>query len=285
MAEFADLGAHCYYDLCKQQSFLPFDCDYCKKTFCEHHRIPKDHQCKHIPKQQNYVKKFKKKKKFKCKVKGCKAKTLMLLKCAKCNGGFCTNHRHCDLHNCPKDVTENKDNNIDPQNEEIADNRWVFVKTELCKNWNAKIVQALQLQIGEEEYDFDDVIEDFDEYSIDSNESALMDYLMDEYQWEDKMAQNFHKDVTKALSNAPQLDMGHEDESDDDFDDIYAHDDEDDKVMNESNNNTVSDEKKTMNVAQNTNVIQWIYNEIAKYIMQSQVMNITNKVIEIIMSN
>eukprot|EP01083_Nonionella_stella_P186460 682566_1 len=81
----------------------------------------------------------------------------------------------------------------------------------------------LQNQIGEEEYDFDNVIEDFGEYSLESNESALMDVLIDEYEWEDQIAQNFHKDITKALLDAPQLDV--EDEEDDDID-IYGYDDD-----------------------------------------------------------
>eukprot|EP01083_Nonionella_stella_P288667 982292_1 len=290
MTEFADLGAHCYYDLCKQQSFLPFDCDYCKKTFCQHHRNPKDHECNKIPKNNIKGKKLKKRKKFKCKVKGCKTKTLLLIKCAKCNGGFCTEHRHCDLHNCPKDVTENKDNdnNID---EEIADNRWVFVKNEMCKHWNAKVLIFLQNQIGEEEYDFDDVIEDFGEYSLESNESALMDVLIDEYEWEDQIAQNFHKDITNALLDAPQLDV--EDEEDDDID-IYGYDDDNknDKNGTQVNghnilktNKNMDEKNKSLNEEQKKNIIQWMYNELSKYIQQSQVMNITNKVIGLIMNN
>ena len=38
MTEFADLGARCSLETCKQQDFLPFVCDACNRTFCLEHR-------------------------------------------------------------------------------------------------------------------------------------------------------------------------------------------------------------------------------------------------------
>ena len=150
---YTDLGAHCAYDLCKQQTFTPFECKYCSNKFCKLHVNSEDHECKKEPKDKVDPMKLTKRKKLKCKVKGCKTKIgLMLIKCPKCNGGFCANHRHCDLHSCPRDITDNKHtDNSDMKLEEIADNRWIFVKTELCKKWNKQILIKLQTEIEEQE--------------------------------------------------------------------------------------------------------------------------------------
>ena len=43
--EFADLGAHCAYDLCKQQTFTPFHCEACDQQYCRHHRTMPTHEC------------------------------------------------------------------------------------------------------------------------------------------------------------------------------------------------------------------------------------------------
>merc|ERR1712228_478488 len=199
---------------------------------------------------------------------GCKSKTILLIKCPKCNNGFCAKHRHADVHQCPKDITENKEN--DNGEEQMEDNRWLFVKTQLCKKWNAKIVNTLQSQIIYEEFDFDDLIEDLDDF--DDNESALLDFLIDKYEWKDSMALNFHKDIVNALQNAPNLNLSDDDGND--FEDIYEYDD--------NQKDTQVTQLKTKN---NINIIQWIYNELKPYITDAQSMNIINKAIEIIMND
>jgi len=49
--EFADLGAHCQYDLCRQQTYTPFYCDDCSKPYCQHHRTAIAHECISLKKQ------------------------------------------------------------------------------------------------------------------------------------------------------------------------------------------------------------------------------------------
>ena len=43
--EFGNIGYHCSFSLCKQQDFLPFECDGCKKIFCTDHARADDHKC------------------------------------------------------------------------------------------------------------------------------------------------------------------------------------------------------------------------------------------------
>lgn len=43
--EFVDLGAHCAVSSCRQQDFLPFECDACHRRFCLSHRSYDGHQC------------------------------------------------------------------------------------------------------------------------------------------------------------------------------------------------------------------------------------------------
>lgn len=40
-----DIGKNCFK--CNQLDFLPFVCEYCKLVYCEAHRKPHQHQCKH----------------------------------------------------------------------------------------------------------------------------------------------------------------------------------------------------------------------------------------------
>ena len=44
--EFMHVGKHCSITTCKQQDFLPFQCDFCGDVHCQDHRRPDDHQCK-----------------------------------------------------------------------------------------------------------------------------------------------------------------------------------------------------------------------------------------------
>ena len=143
-----------------------------------------------------------------------------------------------------------------------------------------------------------------------------MDFLIDDENWEDEMAMDFHKDITTALENAPQLNIDNEDKSDkkednpndekkehkqqetkpitnghkkhhyDSDDDIYGYDNGTPKSIQHDNKKKVeeseSDKKKK---EYGDNVIQWIYNELRKYIISTQVMNVTNKVIHLLMSD
>ena len=54
------------------------------------------------------------------------------------------------------------------------------------------------------------MIEDFEEYTVDDNNSQLMDFLMDDQEWEDKMAMEFHEHITLHLQ-MPQLNVDQED--------------------------------------------------------------------------
>lgn len=44
--EFAHVGKHCSMELCQQQDFLPFTCDFCGDIHCADHRRPDDHCCR-----------------------------------------------------------------------------------------------------------------------------------------------------------------------------------------------------------------------------------------------
>ena len=44
--EFAHVGAHCFFENCKQQDFLPFECEFCHDIHCASHRRPDDHKCR-----------------------------------------------------------------------------------------------------------------------------------------------------------------------------------------------------------------------------------------------
>jgi uncharacterized protein YbaR (Trm112 family) len=43
--EFVDLGAHCAVGSCRQQDFLPFECDACHQRYCLSHRSYTGHNC------------------------------------------------------------------------------------------------------------------------------------------------------------------------------------------------------------------------------------------------
>eukprot|EP01084_Bolivina_argentea_P131212 231629_1 len=60
--EFADIGAHCHYDLCQQQTYLPFNCDSCQHKFCKLHRAQKSHECPNLSKEINEAKQIEKQK-------------------------------------------------------------------------------------------------------------------------------------------------------------------------------------------------------------------------------
>ena len=43
--EFGNIGSHCNMQLCMQQDFLPFKCEFCKNIYCADHRRTSDHKC------------------------------------------------------------------------------------------------------------------------------------------------------------------------------------------------------------------------------------------------
>eukprot|EP00742_Colponemidia_sp_Colp-10_P002094 GILJ01002236.1.p1 GENE.GILJ01002236.1~~GILJ01002236.1.p1 ORF type:complete len:295 (-),score=-0.07 GILJ01002236.1:130-966(-) len=45
MAEFSDVGAHCSQPYCRQQDFLPFECNACHQMYCLDHRSYSSHEC------------------------------------------------------------------------------------------------------------------------------------------------------------------------------------------------------------------------------------------------
>jgi len=117
--EFADLGAHCQYDLCRQQTYTPFYCSDCHKPYCEFHRTVRQHECialkKQLLQQTNEYESTEDKKTFdssnlpekirlpcKCERKGCKKRQYELIRCKACNGQYCFNHRNEDDHMCDK---------------------------------------------------------------------------------------------------------------------------------------------------------------------------------------
>jgi predicted nucleic acid binding AN1-type Zn finger protein len=44
--ELENIGKHCDFPTCGQKDFLPFKCEYCRKTYCGDHRSTDGHQCK-----------------------------------------------------------------------------------------------------------------------------------------------------------------------------------------------------------------------------------------------
>lgn len=99
--EFANLGAHCEYSLCGQQTYLPFTCQGCSHKFCTEHAKALDHKCPSSHKEQPkpVIKPIKsKKKEKKCRRRGCKK--LSCIQCENCFKRYCMFHRHSDDHKC-----------------------------------------------------------------------------------------------------------------------------------------------------------------------------------------
>eukprot|EP01083_Nonionella_stella_P194407 717099_1 len=110
--EFSDIGAHCHYDLCQQQTYLPFNCDSCQYKFCKLHRAQKSHECPNLSQEIHEAKeiekqKIKQNKKtkvnkpiHKCNYKKCKKREWIEFECNKCNLSYCLKHRAWDSHKC-----------------------------------------------------------------------------------------------------------------------------------------------------------------------------------------
>jgi hypothetical protein len=97
------VGKRCTFDHCGLVDMLPFECKYCKATFCLEHRTQKSHQCtqnvdlnwspleeKNIKQEPKYIH---------CQISKCnqlienKLTSVMLAKCNKCNTIRCSTCR------------------------------------------------------------------------------------------------------------------------------------------------------------------------------------------------
>mmetsp|Transcript_71179 Transcript_71179/g.133127 ORF Transcript_71179/g.133127 Transcript_71179/m.133127 type:complete len:168 (-) Transcript_71179:317-820(-) len=145
MADFSDKGRHCSHPYCKQQDFLPFECDLCHQTLCKDHLRYEDHDCPHksvkdvrvevCPICDITIKKvdgedlavtlekhagtpeclsaaqaraaLQEKRTQRCPVRGCKAKLTESgsVCCQTCGVRTCLKHRFEDQHEC-KPVTK-----------------------------------------------------------------------------------------------------------------------------------------------------------------------------------
>ena len=98
-----DIGSHCYFDICRQLTFLPFTCEDCGHKFCKLHFKNEQHDCKCVKEDKNIVHNIKKKKLKKlCSYSKCKKriKKELLVQCGYCHELFCIYHRFQDSHNC-----------------------------------------------------------------------------------------------------------------------------------------------------------------------------------------
>mmetsp|Transcript_47949 Transcript_47949/g.79529 ORF Transcript_47949/g.79529 Transcript_47949/m.79529 type:complete len:164 (-) Transcript_47949:91-582(-) len=110
--EFSDVGDHCHYVLCRQQTFLPFECDSCHYKFCKHHFSMEQHECPNLQKETMMAKqlqheKIKQNKQSgvnratcRCQFKKCKKKQWINIECNHCAKSFCLAHRNPDDHKC-----------------------------------------------------------------------------------------------------------------------------------------------------------------------------------------
>jgi len=116
--EFADLGAHCHFELCRQQTYTPFTCHLCNYKYCEFHRTAKSHECPQLKIEeqkekdlQKQIKKTKTEKPFKCDFKGCKRTEWVSMECKDCHYNYCLLHRAYDDHKCNEIKSKNSVNN------------------------------------------------------------------------------------------------------------------------------------------------------------------------------
>ncbi|KAI9292625.1 hypothetical protein K502DRAFT_70894 [Neoconidiobolus thromboides FSU 785] len=145
--ELHHIGKHCSLTTCKKLDYLPTNCTYCQKDYCEDHSNPEKHNCEsnHIIKdvkvpvcpicnQPIPVKKgeipdtkvnehinsgckIKEKKIEICNAKSCKTKiTQVFHQCKSCQRKYCLNHRLPEEHECQLIDTKNnynyKSNNL-----------------------------------------------------------------------------------------------------------------------------------------------------------------------------
>ncbi|KAF9193049.1 AN1-type zinc finger protein 2A [Haplosporangium sp. Z 767] len=136
--EFPAIGAHCDFTACQSLDFLPFQCSFCAKTFCTHHRLPSDHACTQwslethansvqlcprcdrlllTPKKHNPATILKEHQDRACSLhllppvhsiavqcarQNCRRRDRVVQTCPDCQQTFCLGHRHPTDHACPK---------------------------------------------------------------------------------------------------------------------------------------------------------------------------------------
>lgn len=101
--EFADVGCHCQYPQCGRQDFLPFHCEYCKKSYCLAHKDYSSHECPDYKDPSVIYQPKKKKKKstrHRCCFENCKNTNMVPINCMKCHKNYCLDHRYAETHNC-----------------------------------------------------------------------------------------------------------------------------------------------------------------------------------------
>lgn len=135
--EFSNLGSHCSIENCRQQDFLPFQCDACFKTFCRDHRSYAEHLCKHFSlgevvqkcpvcgkgisilpgidinltmSQHMDSSECFKQENPKCPKCNIKLTEINTVKCNKCNKKLCVSHRYPDQHQCSYIPERNRNN-------------------------------------------------------------------------------------------------------------------------------------------------------------------------------
>ena len=114
--EFADVGVHCFYDLCGQQSFLPFECQSCHHSFCKLHAKPEAHLCTHsgIQKAGSEHKEIEQIERggkseitmHECHHAKCAKREFIKIECNQCLQTFCLKHRFPDNHDCKAPVKQ-----------------------------------------------------------------------------------------------------------------------------------------------------------------------------------
>jgi predicted nucleic acid binding AN1-type Zn finger protein len=125
--EFAELGTHCSVLNCRQQDFLPFECDACRKVYCRDHRSYMEHRCGDVPMGEEVVKcpacsrgitklpgvdinltisqhmdspECAKEEVAKCPKCSVKLTGINSVTCKKCKQKVCIAHRYADQHPC-----------------------------------------------------------------------------------------------------------------------------------------------------------------------------------------
>lgn len=98
-----EVGKYCEWPECHRLDFLPFQCDFCKKTFCKDHSYSEKHQCENVPDRQvvddiKLPTRIQEVSSKLCLKTNCQEK--ICTQCPKCDLEFCLGHRHEKDHNC-----------------------------------------------------------------------------------------------------------------------------------------------------------------------------------------
>eukprot|EP00736_Rhodelphis_marinus_P012532 Rmarinus@m.4474 len=128
--DFQTLGSKCSFEQCQLHDFLPFECDLCKKKFCNEHRLYEAHECPNAYMKSSTVPicpicgqpvpvkpgedanltmsrhidqlcpKQKKRDLKACALASCNTKDIVLVRCQTCGQKFCMRHRLEADHSC-----------------------------------------------------------------------------------------------------------------------------------------------------------------------------------------